>query len=208
MKLSWQGTIIGVQPRIRLTRSFNERSHTYLGYSLYLDGTANGQTGEFLVGIGKAAQAKHAFTVRDVVSGDASPVADSRIEVVDYYKAARFQIISRDPSPPATSGPPWKFEPPPLEVYRQRGHRRLSPRTFDTKCRSCVWGCRMPVEIIVDHWNPSVKRYRVETFCYGPKSCGLYRAGATRKVPGRTGVMYEEEDWVDEVLTSHRDPDE
>ena len=66
----------------------------------------------------------------------------------------------------------------------------------------------MPVEIIVDHWNPSVKRYRVETFCYGPKTCRLYSAGATRKVPGRTGMMYEEEDWIDEELTAHRAPDE
>jgi hypothetical protein len=24
----------------------------------------------------------------------------------------------------------------------------------------------MPVEIIIDHWNPSQKRYRFETFCY------------------------------------------
>lgn len=28
-KLDWQGTVIGIQPRIRLTRSFDERYHTY-----------------------------------------------------------------------------------------------------------------------------------------------------------------------------------
>jgi len=39
---------------------------------------------------------------------------------------------------------------------------------------------------------------RFETFCYGPKSCALYRAGPTRKVPGRKGMSWEEEDWVDE----------
>ena len=33
-KLNWQGTVIGVQPRIRLLRSFDERSHTYLGLCL------------------------------------------------------------------------------------------------------------------------------------------------------------------------------
>ena len=63
----------------------------------------------------------------------------------------------------------------------------------------------MPVEMIIDHWNPSQKRYRFETFCYGPKSCFLYRA--TRKVPGRKGMSYTEEDWVDEDATSHREPD-
>ena len=66
----------------------------------------------------------------------------------------------------------------------------------------------MAVEIIVDHWNPTLRRYRYETFCYGPLSCSLYRAGGTRKVPGRRGMTYEEEDWVDEEAISHRGPDE
>lgn len=69
----------------------------------------------------------------------------------------------------------------------------------------CIWGCRMPVEIIIDHWNPDRRKYRFETFCYGPKSCRFYRAGPTRKVPGRKGMTWEEEDWVDEEATSHRD---
>ena len=33
----------------------------------------------------------------------------------------------------------------------------------------------MPVDIIVDQWNPAHRRSRVETFCFGPKSCNLYR---------------------------------
>jgi len=66
----------------------------------------------------------------------------------------------------------------------------------------------MPVEIIIDHWNPSKKRYRFETFCYGPKSCILYKAGPTRKVPGRKGMSYTEEDWVDEDATAHRGLDD
>jgi len=69
-------------------------------------------------------------------------------------------------------------------------------------------GCRMPVEMIIDQWNPSKKQYRFETFCYGPKSCSLYRAGAKRTVPGRKGMSYTEEDWVDEETTSHRGPDD
>jgi len=31
-KISFKGIIISVQPRIRLMRSFDERSHNYLGY--------------------------------------------------------------------------------------------------------------------------------------------------------------------------------
>jgi hypothetical protein len=95
-----------------------------------------------------------------------------------------------------------------LEEYRERGHRRLAAKTYDNKCRLCIWGSRMAVEMIIDHWNPSVREYHNETFCYGPLSCSLYRAGPTRKVPGRKGMVFEEEDWIDEQDTRHRKPDE
>jgi hypothetical protein len=66
----------------------------------------------------------------------------------------------------------------------------------------------MAVEMIIDQWKPSVRRHRRETFCYGPRGCPLYKAGSTRKVPGRKGMSWEEEDWIDEDATGHRDPDE
>jgi len=67
----------------------------------------------------------------------------------------------------------------------------------------------MPVEIIIDQWNPSRRRYRTETFCYGPLSCPLYQPGAARTVPGRRrGMTFTEEDWVDDEATSHRRPEE
>jgi len=66
----------------------------------------------------------------------------------------------------------------------------------------------MPVEMTIDHWNPTEKDYRTETFCYGPLSCRFHNAGPTRKVPGRKGMSYEEEDWVDEQETEHRELDE
>jgi len=31
-----------------------------------------------------------------------------------------------------------------------------------------------------------------------------YKAGPTRKVPGRKGMSFEVEDWIDEEATSHR----
>jgi hypothetical protein len=39
-------------------------------------------------------------------------------------------------------------------------------------------------------------------------SCKLYKAGPNRKVQGRKGMVYVEEDWVDQMMTEHRDPDE
>jgi hypothetical protein len=66
----------------------------------------------------------------------------------------------------------------------------------------------MAVEMTIDQWNPKEKEYRKETFCYGPKSCPKYQPGRVRKVPGRNGTTWTEEDWVDEEATSDRGPDE
>ena len=66
----------------------------------------------------------------------------------------------------------------------------------------------MPVDMIIDPWNPVEVRHRFETFCYGPKACALYRRGPTRKVPGRRGMTWEEADWVDKDATAHRAADE
>lgn len=205
-KVTWSGRIVSVQPRIRLIRSFDQRYHNYLGYVLALDGVAADQQGEFKVAVGKSTHEKHNFCPSMIVRGQAVPVSDPRLETADYYKASRIAIIGRDEST-QPNPPPFLGTPPDLETYRSRGHRRLDPRTYDTKCSSCIWGCRMPVEMILDQWNPSKKKYRFETFCYGPKSCTFYRAGATRKVPGRSGMSWEEEDWIDDEATSHRGPD-
>jgi len=89
-----------------------------------------------------------------------------------------------------------------------RGVRLLAAKTYTAKCATCIWGCEMAVEMVVDHWNPSVRRDRRETFCYGPKSCSLHKAGPTRKVPGRKGMSWEEEDWMDEDATAQRGPDD
>jgi len=206
-KVAWSGRILSVQPRIRLLRSFDERSHSYLGYVLRVKGTIADEPGEFIIAIGKAAQAKYRFHAGMEAKGQAAPVPDHRLEVAGFYKASGLKILkAADGFPPAE--PPFLGAPPDLETYRSRGHRRLDTRTYDAKCTTCIWGCRMPVEMIIDHWNPAKKQYRFETFCYGPKSCGLYRAGPTRKVPGRKGMSYTEEDWVDEDATAHRGPDD
>lgn len=161
----------------------------------------------FSIGIGKAAHAKHQFKVNDLISGECLPVPDPDMEPVEYYKVSKFKIVSRGEQ--GSISAPWEMIPPELEVYRERGHRRLAARTYDSKCRSCMWGARMPVEIIVDNWNPRGRRkYRFETFCYGPLSCKLYKAGPNRKVEGRNKMVYVEEDWVDAQMTEHRDPDQ
>ena len=206
-KLHWQGTLLSIQPRIRLTRSFDQRSHSYLGCALLIQGTIGDEEREFSVGIGQAAQAKHKFQAGDILAGKAEPVVDSKMEPVEFYKASALKIIERA-GEQESSPPPWLGAPPELPIYRERGHRRLDAKTYKARCSTCIWGCRMAVEMIIDQWNPSQKTYRFETFCYGPKSCSLYRPGPTRKVPGRKGMSWEEEDWIDEDATAHRGDDE
>jgi hypothetical protein len=206
-KIPWQGVLISVQPRIRLGRSFDQRSHTYLGYALRVRGSIGGEAREFLVGVGEGTHAKHQFKAGDTVSGEALRVADPRLETVEFYKVNNLKVTAREAAE-ETPPPPWSGVPPLLSVYRERGHRRLAGRTYEEKCTTCIWGCHMAVEMIIDQWNPSQRRYRTETFCYGPRSCHLYRSGPERKVPGRRGMSYTEEDWVDEEGTSRRGPDE
>ncbi len=205
-KIAWKGKVLGIQPRIRLIRSFDERHHEYLGYVLTLDGTIGGEIGTFSVAVGPSLRDRHEPRAGDWAEGTCLPVADERREVAGYYKVSGFRVTERGDAPPEP--PPWLGVPPALTTYRERGHRRLAARTYDTQCHNCIWGCRMPVEMIVDHWNPSKVQYRFETFCYGPKSCPLYKPGPKRQVPGRHGQSFVEEDWIDEEAVRHRAPDD
>src|SRR5260370_35332043 len=54
-KIPWHGVLTSVQPRIRLGRSFDQRSHTYLGYALRVRGNMGSEAREFLVGVGESA---------------------------------------------------------------------------------------------------------------------------------------------------------
>ncbi len=206
-KLAFHGTLASVQPRITLHRSFDQRHHSYLGYVLAIEGEIDGVQRTFTVAIGKAAQAKHGLQVGDTIKGATVPVRNPRTERAEFYKASGLQVLAKCEQADLTP-PPWHGQPPELQVYRERGHRRLAAKTYDSKCSTCKWGCSMPVDITLDQWNPTKAKYRVETFCYGPLSCPSYAPGPTRKVLGRNGMSWEEEDSVDEEATSHRGPDD
>ncbi len=132
-KIAWQGILLSMQPRIRLTRSFDQRSHTYVGCVLKVHGIVGSEARDFLVAVGQGAHAKHQFRAGTVVSGDALPVPDAGLETAEFYQVSKLKV-----GPPElvdeTTPPPWRGVPPPLEVYRERGHRRLAARTFQEKC--------------------------------------------------------------------------
>jgi hypothetical protein len=134
-------------------------------------------------------------------------VEDPDLETPDLYRVSGLKMgdcgpVERSPAPPFTG------IPPPLDEYRARGHRRRAVLTYAARCGTCLWGCEMAVEMIFDQWNPSKRKYRRETICYGPKSCALYAGGPARKVSGRRGMSWTEEDWVDEEATGHRGEDD
>ncbi len=74
----------------------NYSSHTYLGYALKVRGSIGCEGREFLVGVGEGAHAKHHFRAGDNVSGDALPVADPRLETVEFYKVSNLRLTVRE----------------------------------------------------------------------------------------------------------------
>ena len=94
-----------------------------------------------------------------------------------------------------------------LVVYRERGHRRFAARTFQEKCWSCIWGCRIPHAglMIIDQWNPSRRHYRTENPLLRSSFLPAIPSRTARKVPGhRRAMTYTEEAWDDDEATSYR----
>ena len=86
-KIAWSGIVTAVQPRIRLTRSFDERSHTYLGYVLRIEGSVGG-VADFRVSIGAGTHAKHQLRIGDHVEGLGHRIADPRLKMPTSIESA------------------------------------------------------------------------------------------------------------------------
>jgi len=165
-KVPFTGTIISVKARIRLLRSFDQiPTHQYQGYTLLLNGEIDGDHREQIkIGIGPKAQDEHQFRIGDQICGLAVPVADQKTEWAEYYKVSGLKLLERsqkDNMPPNPEG----GVTPPLEVYRSQGHLRLQRQTCETKCFRCPFGLTMATQMIIDHWDPSNVKWRLETHC-------------------------------------------
>jgi hypothetical protein len=189
------GTVIAVKARIRLLRSFDEVSHAYLGYTLVLDGTLNGAPVEELrIAIGTKTHETHRFRIGDQIAGMTVPVSDPRQEWATHYKVSGLRVLGRGPAEQDVPANPEGGIAPALADYRARGHRRLDSKTYAKSCQRCPFGLMMATEITIDQWNPSKKKWRFETHCYGPRDCPRYKAGKPYKVQGRKPDMV----WVDD----------
>ena len=190
--VAFRGEVAAVKARIRLVRSYDQINHQYQGYTLVFKADSGAEP--LRVAIGPAAHSKFQFRIGDVVSGQGHPVPDPKQEWAHLYKVSQLRLEHRGPEKQNRPPDPEGGIAPALEVYRANGHLRLDPRTCESQCARCSWGLTMVTEIILDQWNPSKKRWRMETHCYGPRDCPRYRAGKARRVQGRKSYMV----WVDD----------
>lgn len=202
-KLHWKGVVYSVQPRIRLLRSTVSCAHSNSGFLLHIEGQIEEASLRFSVAIGNATHEKHRFRIGDQIEGRGTKVQVSDREIADLYKVSGILLRERGPDT-YRSGAPFRGVPPPLSVYRSRGHRRLDARTFETDCQTCIWASEMAVELVSSPWNPLLRRHRRETYCYGPKSCPLYKAGPPRDVLGPDGALYPQAEADHDRVSAHR----
>lgn len=207
-KIKWQGAIVAIQPRTRVWRYLTDnRTHYHIGYNLFLDGTANGFDGRFAVAISEKQQQIGGFRIGDILRGTAWTKQYPEREYADYYRAGALKRIAAATDSTIPAPPPWIMPPPDMNVYEARGARMLSQSLWKSRCFQCVWAAMANVEIMWD-FDRSISKYRFESFCYGPKSCRLYKMGRPRAVPYKGRGSSLDEGWLDEICTESRGFDE
>lgn len=209
LKVDWNGKILAIQPRTRVWRYLTDnRTHYYLGYNFFIEGCSNDDINKhFTVAISEKQQLKGSFRIGDVIEGTAWTKIYEEREFADYYRAGSLKLIERTTDNPELTSPPWIMTPPPMKVYEERGARQLSKSMWEAKCFKCIWANMANVEIQWD-FDRNIKKYRFETFCYGPKSCKLYKMGRARSVPYKNRGSAIDDGYLDELCTEGRDEDE
>jgi len=201
-KIEWSGTILSIQPRTNVWRyKLDNRTHYHNGYNLFLDGEVGGLKVRFSVAISEKQQQKHEFCIGDEVKGTAWTKMYDVSDYADYYRAGGLKVLTRGERS-NTKSPPFLIPPPDMETYERRGARMLSRSSYKGKCFQCAWASMSAVEIEYN-WGVS-KKYRFESFCYGPKSCKFYNMGKPRAVPYKdSGTLYDD-GWLDDLCTEGR----
>ena len=78
----------------------------------------------------------------------------------------------------------------------------LDAKLWRKQCFACMWANKSAVEI--EYKFGKVKRYRKETFCYGPRSCPLYDMGPPRQVQYFDTFPSIDDGWMDDLCTEQR----
>jgi hypothetical protein len=207
-KIEWSGIITSIQPRTRVWRYLTDnRTHYHIGFNLFLDGCAGGVGKQFVVAISEKQQQSGKFGIGHAISGTAWTKQYPEREFADFYRAGALKCINIDKTINPKNPPPWIMLPPDMATYEWRGARMLSKSQWKGKCFQCIWATMSNVEIIWD-FDKKISKYRFESFCYGPKSCKLYKMGKARSVSYKNMGPSLDEGWLDDLCTSNRDWDE
>lgn len=207
-KVNWQGEIVAIQPRARVWRYLaDNRTHYLLGYNLFISGSSSDGKNQFAVAISEKQQQKDLFRIGDVIQGTAWTKKYEEREFADYYRAGAIKLLERVATNVIKLPPPWIMNVPAMLTYEERGARMLSKSLWKTKCFKCVWANMSNVEIQWD-FDKNIKKYRFETFCYGPKSCKFYKMGRERSVPYKNRGSAVDDGYLDELCTEGRDDDD
>ncbi len=233
-KVMWHGTILSIQPRTRVWRYVTDnRTHYHLGYLLFIAREAVDAQGKpellpdiksddecndkeygrdagkswFSVAVSEKQLMTLLFRIGDRVQGTAWTPQYPEREFADFYRAGSMKTLEHTTLSAQPPAPPWKYFPVPLRVYEERGARMLSKSLWQTKCFSCVWANMANVEIQWD-FDRDIKKYRFETFCYGPKSCKFYKMGRARSVPYKNRYAALDDGCLDDLCTEYRNEDD
>jgi len=207
-KVNWKGKIVSIQPRTRVWRYLTDnRTHYHLGYNFFIEGLSSESKNEFTVAISEKQQIKGLFRVGDVLEGTAWTKKYEEREFADYYRAGSLKLLDRANNNVNEMPPPWIMMTPSIQTYEERGARILSKSQWKTECFQCIWANMANVEIQWD-FDRDIKKYRFETFCYGPKSCKYYKMGRSRSVPYKNRGSALDDGYLDELCTEGRDYDD
>jgi len=145
---------------------------------------------------------KQQFRIGDVFKGTARPCLKAKHDIADYFRAGGFREVFRADARSDSTAPPFNMLLPPTDIFQRRGARMLDVKPWRKQCFACMWANTSAVEI--EYKFGKVKRYRQETFCYGPRSCPFYDMSPPRPVPYFDEFPSIDEGWMDDLCTEQR----
>jgi hypothetical protein len=130
-RLDFSGEVVAIQPHVRMTRSFDQREETYLGYIVMLLGEVDAEEREFSVAIDESIQKKHQLRVGDVVAGKCVAVKGGDMGAGGFEDLSDLEVDHTDRPEYARDRIPSSFS------GYSRANLRVSP---DGGCMPCGVG--------------------------------------------------------------------
>lgn len=181
------GTVIGVKPRLILSKFEGETNARCHGYLAVLEGTRSVGSerpvaGRFTIALGPAMQERRGIAVGDLLRGDAFPVTENAAidTPADLYRVGTLRTIARagDPgaAPPPPPDPPRTDPPLTMEQAEAAPPRALRPGNLegDGPCVPCPYGAIVPVVRLTDPRDWRSGRWSQVPACLGPPDCPYY----------------------------------